>query len=215
MDRLWLGDDEQGEEEEEEEEEEGEAQETTPPRPPASTTAPAAARNRSSSVCSAESPAPPAKPSPSGAPPSPSGREDVRVAVPGLKHPAEVRGATPLIRAAVGGLVGAARKLIAAGAPLEATDQGRDGRFSALQWASLLGHEHVVRALLLAGAEVDAAVFGETPLMFACRHGHLGAARELLLAGADRRRKTALGATALSIARARGHAAVEELLLQG
>jgi len=57
---------------------------------------------------------------------------------------------------------------------------------TALMWATANGHTEVVRLLISAGADVNAASRGEfTPLMFAARAGAIDAAQLLLKAGSS------------------------------
>ena len=63
------------------------------------------------------------------------------------------------------------------------------------------GHLEVVRLLLEAGADKDAATQpGATALMFVAKNGHLEVVRLLLEAGADKDAATEPGATALMFA---------------
>jgi len=86
---------------------------------------------------------------------------------------------------------------------------------TALAAAARSGDPESARALLEAGARVDAATEqGSTPLMAAARAGNVGYARVLLEAGADPTRHTDTGATALHLA-AQGNATeLVELLLE-
>jgi hypothetical protein len=56
---------------------------------------------------------------------------------------------------------------------------------TALQAASAQGHQGIVQMLLDESADVDLQGGGWTPLHFAAKHGHLGAAEVLLKAGAS------------------------------
>ena len=87
-----------------------------------------------------------------------------------------------------------------------------------LMFASNRGHAGIVKALLAAGADVNAASnLGETALICACYHGHLEAARALVAAGANVNAVNQGGWTPLNCARGRKWACadptVEALLL--
>ncbi len=107
--------------------------------------------------------------------------------------PAEVAAAlgpppTPLLAALWAGDRGAALALIAAGAdPNAADDRPVIGHGAmSLHFAAGVGDVELVRALVAAGAAVDArSLAGHTPLWWACNNGRTAAARELLAAGAD------------------------------
>ena len=83
--------------------------------------------------------------------------------------------------------------------------------------ASLRGHADIGKALLAAGADVNAANnFGTTPLILACVYGRLEAARALVAAGANVNAADQDGRTPLNCARGRGAIAnptIEALLL--
>ena len=69
----------------------------------------------------------------------------------------------------------------------------RDNRgHTALHWASLRGHQHVVEWLLQQeGVEIDAVdKMGYTPLHYASHSGHYKIVRTLLNAGADQHKQT-------------------------
>ena len=77
------------------------------------------------------------------------------------------------------------------------------------------GHLEVVRLLLEAGADKDAAnTDGSTALFFAAQNGHLEVVRLLLEAGADKDAADTDGWTALHIAAQEGHLEVVRLLLE-
>ena len=98
---------------------------------------------------------------------------------------ATIEGTTQLIRAAILNNLPRVLQLIQLGAPLDLVDQTL--RCSALQWASRLGHEHVVAALLegkYKGADVDQVCGCWTVLELASRVGHVGVVRVLLARGA-------------------------------
>ena len=83
--------------------------------------------------------------------------------------------------------------------------------------ASEKGHAGIVKALLAAGADVNAADnYGWTALLYACSNGRLESARLLVAAKALVNARSTSGATPLNLARGRGgHAnpAIEALLL--
>ena len=96
--------------------------------------------------------------------------------------------------------------------------EARDGGgWTPLVFASAYGHAGIVKALLAAGADVNAANNqGSTVLIFACVHSHLEAARALVASGANVNAVDQVGRTPLKCARGRGgHAnpAIEALLL--
>ncbi|CAK9115055.1 unnamed protein product [Durusdinium trenchii] len=77
------------------------------------------------------------------------------------------------------------------------------------------GHLEVVRLLLEAGADPNAATrCGHTVLMFAAQNGHLEVARVLLEVGADPNAAMQDGATALMDATVHGHLEVVRVLLK-
>ena len=93
-----------------------------------------------------------------------------------------IEGSTQLIRASIQNNLPRVLQLIQLGAPLHLVDQSID-RFSALHWASYLGHEHIVAALLegkYKGADVDQVSGAWTALKTASADGHVGVVRVLL-----------------------------------
>ena len=77
------------------------------------------------------------------------------------------------------------------------------------------GHLEVVRLLLEAGADKNAAKqYGTTALMLAAHNGHLEVVRVLLEAGADKNAARQDEATALMIAAQDGHLEVVQVLLE-
>ena len=93
----------------------------------------------------------------------------------------------PLIYAAGEGDAATVISLLAQGRPT--TERSKDGE-SALHVAAIRGDSEVVRALIGAGAEVDARtpegpLIAMTPLHWAIYHGHTEMVRLLLEAGAD------------------------------
>ena len=123
-------------------------------------------------------------------------------------------GSTQLIRASMLNNLPRVLQLIHLGAPLDLVDQSI-WRRSALHWASYLGHEHVVAALLegkYMGADVDQVCGGWTALELASAFGRVGVVRVLLARGAKQVRpgKTY---TAMHLAVHRNHIEVVKLLL--
>ena len=93
---------------------------------------------------------------------------------------------TQLIRATIQNNLPRVLQLIQLGAPLDLVNLGAN-RYSALLWASSLGHDHVVAALLEGkskGADVDQVCRGWTALELASSWGHVGVVRVLLARGA-------------------------------
>ena len=106
-------------------------------------------------------------------------RESFTCVVPlfGLKT---LQGTTQLIRATILNNLPHVLQLIQLGAPLDLVDQSGN-RWSALHWASFLGHEHVVAALLegkYKGADVDQVCGDFTALELASNY--VGVVRVLL-----------------------------------
>ena len=110
-------------------------------------------------------------------------------------------GSTQLIRAAMLNNLPRVLQLIQLGAPLDLADETIG--YSALQWASCMGHEHIAKALLdgkyeRRGATVDVrSKNNSTPLMDACFCGHEAVVRLLLSRGAKLKLKNDSGWTAL------------------
>ena len=97
-----------------------------------------------------------------------------------------LEGTTQLIRASMLNNLPRVLQLIQLGAPLHLVDQSFRRR-SALLWASYLGHELVVAALLegkYKGADVDQVCGGSTVLERASYNGNVGVVRVLLARGA-------------------------------
>ena len=118
---------------------------------------------------------------------------------------------TALLSAALNGRANAVRRLLAAGADLNARDEDGD---TPLHLAALGGDGDTVKILLDAGADVSARddrVYW-TPLLPAAARGHAGVVRQLLDAGADPNAETRDGITALDLAREGGHADIEGIL---
>ena len=124
-----------------------------------------------------------------------------------------IQGTTQLIRASMLNNLPRVLQLIQLGAPLDLVDQSWCD--SALHWASRLGHEHVVAALLdgkYKGADVDQVCSGWTALEWASANGHVGVVRALLARGAKQVRPGATS-TAMHWAVARNRIEVVKLLL--
>ena len=114
-------------------------------------------------------------------------------------------------RANLKGRADVVKRLLAAGADVEAVD---DEGWRALVWASLKGHADVVEVLLANGAKVDAEdEDGDTALMMASLKGHVAVVEVLLAAKANVDHKAAGGWTALMYASGKGYEYVVHLLL--
>ena len=106
--------------------------------------------------------------------------------------------ALPIHDAARFGDVEEARRLLAAGADVEAKD---NSGWTALMLAAQNGHVGVVQALLAARADVNAVCHsGWTALMLAALYGHVGAVQALLNAGADLTITNNAGQTPMQVA---------------
>ena len=89
----------------------------------------------------------------------------------------------------------AARRLIAAGANVNAQDENRD---SAFLLAGAEGHLEILKLTLQAGADLASTNrYGGTALIPACHHGHVETVRELLKTAIDVNHVNRLGWTAL------------------
>ena len=129
------------------------------------------------------------------------------------------RGRTRLHNACLAGVEDVQRvcELVELGWP--GSVEARDSAGSTpLMWASYRGHAGIVKALLAAGADVNAAKNnGWTALIYACFYGRLESARLLVAAKALVNARTTDGDTPLNIARGHGggraNPAIEALLL--
>jgi hypothetical protein len=92
-----------------------------------------------------------------------------------------------------------------------------DGGYTALTYASLMGHTYTVKALLELCADVNTKDnCGRTPLMHAIANGHPDTVKALLEQGADVNAKDIYGVTVLMYASVMGHPdTVKALLEQG
>jgi len=121
-------------------------------------------------------------------------------------------GFTGLHLAAYFGHAGCVRRLIEAGADIEAIAQ-HASKVRPLHSGVAGPSEEVVEALLSAGAECEVRQEdGFTPLMGAAAGGSERLVRWLLSAGADRSAKSDDGRTALDLAREHDHQHLEQLL---
>ena len=122
-------------------------------------------------------------------------------------------GFSKLHRAAIGGHLDDARKLLEAGADVNV----RQGTFfgTPLQYAASSGHADMIKLLIEYEAKLEAAdSHGRTPLMWAATNGRSDAARALLVAGAQVNAATEGGWTPLHYAAQAGHIDVAKLLIQ-
>ena len=141
-------------------------------------------------------------------------REDFTFAWPG-DFLETIAGSTQLIRASMLNNLPRVLQLIQLGAPLNLGDQREGWRYSALHWASNLGHEHIVAVLLegkYKGANVDQVSGDLTALEWASNCGRVGAVRVLLARGAKQVRPGVTD-TAMFWAAERNHIEVVKLLL--
>ena len=124
-------------------------------------------------------------------------------------------GTTQLIRASIQNNLPRVLQLIQLGAPLDPVDQIYR-RWSALHWASSLGHEHVVAALIegkYKGADVEQVCDTWTALKLASDSGHIGVVRMLLARGAKQQVRPGTTDTAMHMAVADNRIEVVKLLL--
>ncbi|GMI41746.1 hypothetical protein TeGR_g3431, partial [Tetraparma gracilis] len=116
-----------------------------------------------------------------------------------------------LVDAAERGDIKMVRELLAAGADVNHTKEGDEGR-TALYKAAWKGHLEAAQALIDAGADVDKAMEdGETPLTIAAFNGRLGIVKALVGAKANVN-KCNFGETPLEAATHNKHTSVAEYL---
>jgi len=116
----------------------------------------------------------------------------ILLAVPALAFTDQDRA---LIEATARNDIEAARRLIAAGADVNAQDENRD---SAFLLAGAEGRLEILKLTLAAGADLRSTNrYGGTALIPACHHGHVETVRELLKTAIDVEHVNRLGWTAL------------------
>lgn len=139
-------------------------------------------------------------------------RRPFRSLLPALALAGAAHAADPgLVEAAGRGDVATVKRLIAAGAPLEARDaRGR----TALLAATDANAVEAARLLIAAGADVNAKdAISDSPYLLAGARGHVEILKATLAAGADLKSTNRYGGTALTPACHYGHVeAVRELL---
>jgi len=124
----------------------------------------------------------------------------------------DAQGFSKLHRAAMGGRLSDAKKLLAQGASPAVQQKKFQG--TPLQYAASAGHAEVVQLLIKAGAKVDARDSqGRTPLTWAADKGNVDATRKLVEAKADVRAVNNGGWTPLHYAMSRRHQEVAQLLV--
>ena len=146
-------------------------------------------------------------------------------------------GETPVMTASRAGTAEGVRALVAAGADVDAAESTRGQ--TALMWAVAQGHDDVAAVLVRHGADVEArskvrprmmhaegtngsqydqgVVWnrgGFTPLLFAARHGRVGAAGILIGGGADVESPAPTGASPLALAALSGQGELAARLLE-
>jgi ankyrin repeat protein len=102
------------------------------------------------------------------------------------------------------------KALIQAGADVNAG--GLNGGVTPLLLAAGYGHVHTVRALLGAGAEVNATASGITALRIAAAMGNVLMIKDLIAAGARINDRDPQGRTALTLARQGKHQEIVTIL---
>lgn len=120
-----------------------------------------------------------------------------------------------LIEAAKAGDLAAVQRLIASGAGVDAADErGWTALAHAVYDAEAgRGHADVVRALIAAGANMEASIgYGVRPLMLAAGYGEAEIVATLLNAGADVLAKNEGGYTALAMAKQKHYVDVINML---
>ncbi|NKB33892.1 MAG: hypothetical protein GKR91_12410 [Pseudomonadales bacterium] len=145
-------------------------------------------------------------------------------------------GETPIMTASRAGAAAGVQYLIEAGANVNTRETSREQ--TALMWAAAQGHEEVARALINAGAELEARskvrpmlmfadatnggafdqgvtenLGGFTALLFAARAGHVEVANLLVTSGADINGLAGNGTSPLIVATHSGHSALAQMLL--
>lgn len=132
-------------------------------------------------------------------------------ALPMSVHAQASAATPPLVAAAARGDLPAVSKLLAEGAPVNATDER--GR-TALMAATHADRPDIVQALLQAGADVNIRdARSDNPFLYAGAQGQLAILRLAIRAGADPRLTNRFGGTALIPAAERGHVEVVRELL--
>lgn len=128
--------------------------------------------------------------------PARSAAQQPAVAPANIDAPVNESGNTALIIAVIGGDMDEVKRLIAAGANVNVSNNAGG---TALKFAAYFGRVEMVSLLINSGAYVNTRDgIGWTPLMDASQNGHTEIVRRLINAGADVNMVTAQGITALS-----------------